>query len=790
MKSRNGQRAANRLARMERAELRLRARQELAKREDALRSLLHFDFTKNVQRPGSMTRGSFFFGPADVSARLDLLRLRLPGRVEHILEQAEKIMQHRFDLLGYSGLAYGWPIDWHLDLVHAKQAPRKMFYRVRYLDFEEVGDSKIIWELNRHQHLVTLAKTCRLTGDVRFADEMLRQWRHWREQNPYPVGINWVSSLEVAFRSMSWLWMYFLVEDAPGIPNFREEWLRGLALHGRHIERYLSTYFSPNTHLLGEGVALFFLGVLCPELAAAARWKTLGWKIVLEESCRQVRPDGFHFEHSTYYHVYALDLFLHAAVLASVNNIPLPAEFEQTLESMLTALCLLGRCGPPPRFGDDDGGRVFDPGRNCSEHLLDPLSIGTVLFDRADFKSVAPLTEETIWLVGPEGVRVWDGIEPAAADFHSSALEASGVYAMPAKKGSVQLVMNCGYVGAQSGGHGHADSLSVTLRSRERDLLIDPGTCEYVGEGNDRNVFRGTAMHNTLRVDGLDQSEPASLFSWQRLTQSKVKRWIQGKSFDLLVASHGGYQELSPPVTHSRYVLSLKNGMYLIRDRIEGAGRHRIEISWHLGQDLQLIEENIFQAKGSSQGLAIIPVEGNEWAHEMSKQSWSPVYGQKAPMPVVTFLKTVDAPEDFSVLLIALEEARESPGTFRRLGTRTRNGLLDAYRFVAPDQEIYFFFCEPVLVGEKSKVWYEGSVSSNAEFVCWSRSLFSAEQSLFLVNGSRAEVDGGVAVRFTRTVAWGEVMIAENQRKICSSDPEVREEKTGASVNGTTTNPS
>src|SRR5579863_159894 len=580
-------RIAARLGQMDRAEFRFRVRQELAKRQDAALFLMGFDFAKRMRRSSSPAKGNFFFAPDDVQARLDLLRQRLPAQVQSILAQAGKILRHRFDLLGYSDLAYGRPIDWHLDLVHARETPRKMFYRVRYLDFEEGGDSKVTWELNRHQHLVTLAKAYRLTGELRYADEILRQWRHWRAENPYPIGINWASSLEVAFRAMAWIWTYHLLEGSPGMPNVREEWLRMLALHGRHIERYLSTYFSPNTHLLGEGVGLFCLGVLCPELAAAERWKSLGWQIVLDEAQRQVRADGFHFEQSTYYHVYALDLFLHAAVLASVNNLPLPAEFDRSVERMLEPLYLMGRCGPPPRLGDDDGGRVFDPRRNRAEHLLDPLSTGAILFNRADYKAVAPLTEETIWLLGPEGVRVWDELSATPANLKSVALEASGLYLLTAENPAMQLVVDCGPMGTQSGGHAHADGLSVTLRSKGHDLLIDPGTCEYTGENGERNIFRGTAMHNTLRVDSLDQAETASAFSWQRPTQSKVERWIQGKGFDLLAASHDGYQRLSAPVIHRRWVLSLRNGMYLVRDRVEGAGRHQLDISWHLAQEMQ-----------------------------------------------------------------------------------------------------------------------------------------------------------------------------------------------------------
>src|SRR5579864_7483968 len=387
----------HRIARMDRAELGDRLRQEFTSRQDALLARLGHDFGRNGRRPADRT-GSFFFTPDSVDSILALMRQHLPGLAERIVQQADQICRHQFDLLGYTALDYGTPIDWHLDAVHHKRAPRKPFYKIHYLDYAEVGDSKVTWELNRHQHLVTLAKAYRLTGERRYADETLRQWRHWQADNPYPIGINWASSLEVAFRSLSWIWTYHLLQGSAGVPDFRDEWLRGLAVHGRHIERYLSTYFSPNTHLLGEGVGLFFLGVLCTELAGADRWKALGWKIILQEADRQIRGDGFHFEQSTYYHVYALDFFLHSAILAGLNGIPTPRSFEDTLEKMLTALCLLGRGGQPPRFGDDDGGRLFDPRRNRSEYLLDPLATGAILFLRGDYKTAAEdLREETLW---------------------------------------------------------------------------------------------------------------------------------------------------------------------------------------------------------------------------------------------------------------------------------------------------------------------------------------------------------------------------------------------------------
>jgi hypothetical protein len=221
-----------RLMNMSLGELRERSRQEVAKRTD----LLLFRTGHNLISYSSShakSCGRFFFTSEELPSIVGSLRELLPESVNTTIRQAELICQHRFDLLGYEGLDYGPEIDWHLDAVHGKRAPRRPWFQVRYLDFGEVGDAKVIWELNRHQHLVTLAKAYRLSEDARYAIEIFREWYHWQEQNPYPIGINWASSLEVAFRSLSWLWIWHLLEGCQVVPDrFSADLERALMLNG------------------------------------------------------------------------------------------------------------------------------------------------------------------------------------------------------------------------------------------------------------------------------------------------------------------------------------------------------------------------------------------------------------------------------------------------------------------------------------------------------------------------------------------------------------------------------
>jgi hypothetical protein len=767
MPSRGWGHIVSRLAQMDRHELLDRSRQELAKRVDSAFSLLSFDFAKGSVRSTRTTPGQFFFTSSSVTSILDLLRQRLPQQLEKIVRQADKICLHQFDLLGYKDLDYGDPIDWHLDLVHGKQSPKKAFYKMRYLDFDQVGDCKVTWELNRHQHLVTLAKAYRLTEDRRYADEILQQWRHWHAENPYAVGINWASSLEVAFRSLSWIWMYRLLEGTSALPpDFRKEWLQAQALNGRHIERYLSTYFSPNTHLLGEAVALLFLGTLCPELSRAEQWKSRGWEIILREASRQVQPDGFHFEQSTYYHVYAVDFFLYAVVLASLNELAIPSEFEKTLERMLDALLLLGRSGPPPHLGDDDGGRLFDPRRNQSEHLLDPLATGAVLFHRGDFKAAAgELREETIWLLGEQGVAEWDCAQEQQPATASAALQSAGLYVLTIPSPPSQLMIDAGSQGA---GHGHADALSICLQSQGHALLIDPGTFKYVGE---RDSFRSTGSHNTLTVDGESQSEPDGPFAWKRLTQAKAEQWITGETFDLFVGSHDGYSRLASPVVHRRLVFLLKSGLFLVRDLVQGLGKHRIDIAWHLGPEMRLRAEHVFQVKGASGGLAILCAEKHGWSEEVRKDVCSPVYGKKEPITVLNFGSTADLPTEFVTLLIPFEEIRETPGKLKQTTETIVGAPVRSYVYSTPSEEYYFFFAEA------GRAWIHGALASDAEFVCRQKKRESEDELLIFCEGSYVEIDGRRVLGCKQKVTRCEMLVREGRKEIYVSEPEAVSEE-------------
>ena len=719
-----------------------RSRQELGKRIDGVLARAGQDFSETPRAASSKLK--FFFDPEDVPGILSLLKQRLPDEYNQIVPRAERICTHHFDLLGYRDLDYGREIDWSLDRVHGKRAPGKLFYKLPYLDFQECGDVKVTWELNRHQHFVTLAKAFRITNDRRFADEFFLQWEYWHRENPFPYGVNWASSLEFAFRGISWLWTYYLLGDAAQQRSgFREHFLRSISVHGRAIERYLSTYFSPNTHLLGEAVALFFIGLLCPELPSSQRWRKLGWKTTLQEAQRQVRTDGLHFEQSLYYHVYAVDFFLHARVLAARNGIEIPADYDATIERMLSALAVLGRTGNVPRFGDDDGGRLFDGQRNRPEHMLDPLATGAILYSRGDFKElVHGLREETLWLLGPHAGRTFDSIAEQRPKLDPIAFVDAGLYVMNGP--NHQIVIDAGPLGAGSGGHGHADALSICANDKSGPVLIDGGTFEYVADGPEREQYRSTAAHNTLTIDGVSQPASRGPFVWSHHPKTVAEKWINGEQFDFFAGNSDAYS----PVTHRRFVFSRKSDFWFVRDVVEGSGEHNVDAYWHLAPGFTASDSARFSR---SQGgtLDIVSTGDNNWSQQLENGKWSPAYGEAQPAPILHFSAVATLPTEFATLFRSRKTASSQPGTLKSIGQISRER---GYVYADGQEEHRFIFANG------SQIWNIDGWSSDAEFVYWAYDRKRDSGLLVLCGGTKVSAAGQAIVECSKQGSFCEVL--------------------------------
>jgi hypothetical protein len=558
---------------------------ELSEVRSALADHRWDDAQRGLSRHFGGAPRRFTVNPGSRSKVVERVRQTFPDAARSAARRADRIVAGRYDLLGFGALRFDGPgrapgtsalPGWHLDPVHERTTPMVFWSQVPYLD-PACGDHKALGELHRHQHWLTLGRAYWLTGDHRYRDRFVAELADWLEANPPLMGVNWASMLELAFRSISWVWaIQFFAGDAPdATPD--SPWLIDLlvALDRQltHVERNLSHYFSPNTHLLGEALALYVTGCVLPELASSGRRAATGRRILLQEIDRQIAADGGHCERSTHYHRYTLDFYALALIVARNTDDEAAAAFEEAVVRLGSAARLLANeSGRIPHIGDDDGGVLTPLTGRDPDDLRDSLAIAAALVNRPDLQ-IEAAPEETLWLLGQDAASAPPA--PGAGPV-SACLPATGYYV--SRAAGFQAVIDGGPHGYLNGGHAHADALSLTLSVGGVPVLIDPGTACYTTDPSLRDRFRSSALHNTVTIDERSQSLPRGPFHWSHVANARVHRWRVGDRFDYFDGSHDGYA----PLEHRRRVLAMHDDLLVVADFIGGTGSHTADVHWHL----------------------------------------------------------------------------------------------------------------------------------------------------------------------------------------------------------------
>ncbi len=512
----------------------------------------------------------FFAGVEDPSAVLPAQ----PSHREKLLQAANQCLRGRFDLLGYRGLSFGDPIDWQLDPVSGRRAPRVHWSRLDPLDASVVGDSKVVWELNRHQWVVQMAQAYALTSDEQYADASLNVIESWLEANPAGMGINWASSLEVGYRVMSWSWVLMLLRDSRALTGARASAVvASIGQHASHVSRYLSHYFSPNTHLTSEALALFYAGSLFQEFDESVNWRQLGADILIEQSAAQICADGVHFERSTCYHRYTVETYQQFLLLADRNHVAVPDHVRERLLSAVEFLLAIRQPGGMiSEIGDADGGSLVPVVQRSQCDPSGVFAVAASMYGRADFAWAAGhLTPDVHWLVGEGGVTRFLDLDPTPPTGSPSSVFPSGGYAVLRSGWGAdahQMVVDVGPLGCSyAAGHGHADLLSVNCAVFGEPCLVDAGTYCYTPKPEWRNYFRGTHAHNTLSVNARHQADFSSAFRWHSKPSAVLGGWQTGDDCELIDAHHAAYAG----VTHRRRVLFRKPCYWVIVDDVTGS---------------------------------------------------------------------------------------------------------------------------------------------------------------------------------------------------------------------------
>ena len=522
-----------------------------------------------------------------------------------LVAAAERLVAGRYSFFDLVDCDLGDPPQWNRDPLTHRVAGMRRAEVIDYRDERVVGNIKYLWEANRHLHLATLAQASALTGDPRFANTIRAHIDSWIEQCPAGRGPNWCSSLELGIRLINWSivwqliggWRSRLFADDEG-GAFRERWLKSIYEQARTIVDNLSRFSSANNHLIGEAAGVYLAASTWPLWPQMRSWGERCREILEEECHKQNAPDGGNREQAFGYQTFVLDFLLLAGLAARARGEDFSPVYWRRLEVMIDFLAsMTGISGQLPMVGDADDGYVVrlatEPGFSPHNSLI---ATGAILFDRPDLAVKAGTADsKTVTLLGVSAVRTLARLKQRGRAGYRPRVQftESGYFLMGAgfeTPDEVRLLADAGPLGYLSiAAHGHADALSFVLGIGDREILVDPGTYAYHTDPAWRRYFRSTLAHNTVQIDGQDQSQQAGNFMWTDHARARCIEFEAGATRQRFVGEHHGYERLDDPVVHRReIVFDADQQMIGVSDLLRCSGEHRAVRAWHFSEQCQV----------------------------------------------------------------------------------------------------------------------------------------------------------------------------------------------------------
>ncbi|MFO7305914.1 MAG: alginate lyase family protein [Gammaproteobacteria bacterium] len=656
-----------RLGRMSAAEVAHRFRQVIRSTHERLART----YDTPVPAPRSLhSSASFVHTPAGIDAR-------------PYVEAANRVLAGRYTIFHLEEVELGHPPRWNRDPLTGRDAPLLPASSLDYRDERLVGNIKYLWEPNRHLHLPTLAQAYVLTGERVYVDALRVHVDSWIDSCPPGRGPNWASPLELGIRLINWsiTWQLIggansaLFGDAEG-RAFRDRWLASIFRHVRWIVGKLSRFSSANNHLIGESAGVYIASLTWGCWPQMHSWGRMCKDILEREALIQNWEDGGNKEQAFSYQQFVLDFLLLAGLAARAASDDFADSYWERIERMMEFIAaMMDSAGNVPMVGDADDGYVVrlaphdGPARDdsratatrlrptVSSNYRSLLATGALLFDRADFaRKVGQLDDKTRWLLPPKRVVEFERLGSARAPVAARrAFPQSGYYILGSDFDTpeeVWMLVDAGPLGYLSlAAHGHADALSIVLHIGGEEVLVDPGTYAYHTEPEWRRYFRGTRAHNTVSIDGRDQSTQGGNFMWSRHAVARCLHFGAQGSMQRFLGEHDGYSALREPVEHQREIVyDAGRRSFKISDILDGEGTHQVAQHWHFSEHLepnvQADEISVCTARHRIRLVPVVlPARMNHYRGGMADQGgWvSRRFGHKVPSTTVVWHYTMRA---------------------------------------------------------------------------------------------------------------------------------------------------
>lgn len=273
-------------------------------------------------------------------------------------------------------------------------------------------------------------------------------------------------------------------------------------------------------------------------------------KILKIELSEQFLNDGGHFERSPMYHQIMLFRMLDCWNLMKNNS-----TFRPIIEHEISL--------------------------NLIEKLLSFLQ--TITFKNGDI----PLVNDAAINVSPNSKQLTEYAN--LLNIKGSKIKLSGSGYRNFNKSNYELLVDVGNIAPDYlPGHAHSDTLNFILYVNQKPFIVDTGISTY--QNNEiRQLERSTLAHNTVQVDGFEQSEIWSSFRVGRRAKAKILLENEHQ----ITAMHNGYKRYG--IIHKRTFMT-DNQCITIQDELMGETKYSQKAYLHFHPNVELkIEENIIK---------------------------------------------------------------------------------------------------------------------------------------------------------------------------------------------------
>ncbi|MGO9120033.1 MAG: alginate lyase family protein [Desulfomonilaceae bacterium] len=562
-----------------------------------------------------------------------------PEQVKNLVREAESILAGKLRLFQWKEIELLRPIRWSATM--APDEPDEQWPRTYYADIDVYHDPtrperdiKWCWELNRFQHLLCLGASWRLTGNESFAREARDHVESWMNSIRYPLGVQWSSNLEVGLRLLAWIRCHILCANcAVWDDDFVKRFITCVYIHTRHLARELTTHHAPGNHLLGEASALLYVSVIYPFFADSGKWGATAVRILDRLVPMIILRDGVYAEQSTGYFRFVAEFLLPVIHLTKYNGIALSGEVLQRVAAGLEFVHEIANDSVEvPMIGDSDTGRAVRWQLSDFWDFSWLLAAGGVLLDRPSlFSGMESFPAESFLMVGEDGLESFAKNKLKRISNGNYDKNARGIIDFPdggyqiSRDGQFSILFDAGPLGIPPGcGHGHADGLSFLLWHKGQPVVVDTGTGSYNAQPVWRDYFRSTAAHNTIRVDGKNQTQPLNTFRWAELLKIKQYSPRAGESWRVL---HGKLDWRG--IVHHRFIIHALEQGVLVLDHIDGSGVHDLDLSMHFDPVWNIDETSagLFSAWSLNERIEISIKPNSEGRKSILRASIGPVAG-------------------------------------------------------------------------------------------------------------------------------------------------------------------